>query len=381
MKIPRTLIIATLFGAAAPASPLLGARLTPVAGGFSDITTVTAPRGDGRVFVVEQRGIVRVIPAGQTTPLATPYLDLRDRVKSGGEQGLLGLAFHPRFAINGKLYVNYTNALGSTVIAEFRAPTASANRVSRATFRRLMRIAQPYSNHNGGNVAFGPDGFLYIGMGDGGSGGDPQNRAQSMRSRLGKMLRIDVNGTQGTLPYRIPATNPYRTRTGVPKEIYSIGLRNPWRFSFDRARGDLWIGDVGQNAVEEINFNASGLGRGVNYGWRRFEGRTRYSSTPLGPGRLIWPVATYSHSVGCSVTGGFVYRGPSIPGLDGRYLYSDFCASKIWSLRAGPTPGDRRDITASLGVTIPKYGVRTFGEGGDGTLYIANATQVWRFRG
>jgi glucose/arabinose dehydrogenase len=242
-----------------------------------------------------------------------------------------------------------------------------------------MRIAQPYSNHNGGNVAFGPDGYLYIGMGDGGSGGDPQNRAQSMRTRLGKMLRIDVNGTQGTLQYRIPASNPYRTRIGVPKEIYSIGLRNPWRFSFDRSRGDLWIGDVGQSAVEEIDFNAAGLGRGVNYGWRRFEGRSRYSSSPLGPGRLIWPVATFSHRVGCSVTGGFVYRGPSIPGLDGRYLFSDFCASRIWSMRAGPTPGDRRDISATLGVRIPKFGVRTFGEGGDGTLYVANATQIWRF--
>lgn len=379
MRISRTLTIATALGVAATASPALAARLTPVAGGFRDVTTVTAPRGDGRIFVVEQRGIVRVIPAGASTPLATPYLDLTDRVRSGGEQGLLGLTFHPKFASNGKLYVNYTNARGSTVVAEFRAPTPSANRVSRATFRRLMRIAQPYSNHNGGNVAFGPDGYLYIGMGDGGSGGDPQNRAQSMRSRLGKMLRIDVNGTQGTLPYRIPASNPYRTRIGVPKEIYSIGLRNPWRFSFDRARGDLWIGDVGQNSVEEIDFNAVGLGRGANYGWRRYEGRSRYAATTLGPGRLIWPVSTYSHSVGCSVTGGFVYRGPSISGLDGRYLFSDYCASRIWSMRAGPTPGDRRDITTSLGVAIPQYGVRTFGEGGDGTLYVASGTQVWRF--
>ncbi len=371
--------IATALGVALSAAPALGARLAPFASGFSDITTIAAPHGDGRVFVVEQRGIIRVIPAGQTTPLPRPYLDLTDRISAGGEQGLLGLAFHPKFATNGKLYVNYTNLAGSTVVAQLKAPSAAANSVSRTSFRRLMRIAQPYSNHNGGNLAFGPDGFLYIGMGDGGSGGDPGNRAQSLRSRLGKMLRIDVNGTQGKLPYRIPVTNPFRTRVGVPKEIYSIGLRNPWRFSFDRSRGDLWIGDVGQDSVEEIDFNAKGRGRGVNYGWHRFEGRTRYASTPLGPGRLVWPVTTYSHSTGCSVTGGFVYRGPSIPGLDGRYLFSDYCTSRIWSMRSGPAPGDRRDITATLGITLPQYGVKAFGEGGDGTLYVTTGSQIWRF--
>lgn len=376
MKRSRALHLTIGLAAAASASPALGATLNRVADGFSDVTTVTAPRGDDRVFVVEQRGVVRIVRNG--TVLPTPFLDISARVRNGGEQGLLGLAFHPKFATNGKFYVNFTDGAGATIISQFRA-AAGANTVNVATGRRLMRIPQPYSNHNGGNLAFGPEGYLYIGMGDGGSGGDPENRAQSMKTRLGKMLRIDVDGTQGRLKYRIPLTNPYRTRAGIPPEVFAIGLRNPWRFSFDRTRGDLWIGDVGQNAVEEVDYVPKGKVRGVNFGWKRFEGRSKFSSTKLGPGRLVGPVATYPHGPGCSITGGFVYRGPSIPDLDGRYLFSDYCSSQIWSMRAGPTPGDLRDVTTSFGLTVPQFGVRTFGEGGDGTLYIATGDKVYRF--
>ncbi len=378
MKSSRALTITITIGlaVAATAGQASGASLTRVTGGFADVTTVTAPRGDERVFVVEQRGVVRIVRSGATVP--TPFLDISGRVRNGGEQGLLGLAFHPKFATNGKFYVNFTDSSGATIVSQFRA-APGANTVSLTTGRRLMRIPQPYANHNGGNLAFGPDGYLYIGMGDGGSGGDPENRAQNMRTRLGKLLRIDVDGTQGRLPYRIPRTNPYRTKAGIPPEIYAIGLRNPWRFSFDRTRGDLWIGDVGQNSVEEVDFVPKGKARGVNFGWKRFEGRSKFSSTRLGPGRLVGPVTTYPHGPGCSITGGFVYRGPSIPDLDGRYLFSDYCSSQIWSMRAGPTPGDRREITSALGVTVPQFGVRTFGEGGDGTLYVATGDTVWRF--
>ena len=228
-------------------------------------------------------------------------------------------------------------------------------------------------------VAFGPDGFLYIGMGDGGSGGDPGNRAQNLGTRLGKILRIDVNGRTKTRPYKIPVSNPFRNRRGAQPEIFALGVRNPWRFSFDRARPDLWIGDVGQNTIEEIDFATLARARGANFGWNRFEGRSRFSAVPLSVGRLIQPVAQYNHGPGCSVTGGYVYRGPSIPDLDGRYIFSDFCSSQVWSMRAGPTPGGLRDISNALGMRLPTGGVRGFGEGSDGRLYVTTGGTVWRF--
>ncbi len=363
------------------ASPAMGAQLTQVASGFQGALLVTAPAGDDRLFVVEQGGTVRIIrPDGTVVP--RPFVDLSSLVSSGGERGLLGLAFHPRYASNGRFFVNYTNRSGTTVVAELRV---SGNRdVANAGSRRvLMRIAQPYANHNGGMVAFGPDGFLYIGMGDGGSGGDPENRAQNLRSLLGKMLRIDVNGRTAARPYRIPASNPFRGRPGVPPEIFALGLRNPWRFSFDRVRGDLWIGDVGQNSREEIDFVTLARARGANFGWKRFEGRSRFSGVGLSAGRLVQPVADYGHGAGCSVTGGYVYRGPGIPGLDGRYVFADFCTSRVWSMRAGPTPGGLREITGALGTRLPTAGenggVRAFGEGADGRLYVSTGTRIWRF--
>jgi glucose/arabinose dehydrogenase len=378
MRSRRILPLLTVAAVAATAAtPATAARLTRVAGGFSDALLVQAPAGDARLFVVEQTGTIRIVRSNGTV-LPQPFLDVRNLISAGGERGLLGLAFHPRYASNGRFFVNYTNRQGATVVAEFRRSPGNGNVASPGSRRTLVRIAQPFSNHNGGMAAFGPDGYLYIGMGDGGSGGDPGNRAQNLRSVLGKMLRIDVNGRAGTRPYRIPATNPFRGRAGVPPEIFGLGLRNPWRFSFDRARGDLWVADVGQNSVEEVNFTTLARARGANYGWKRFEGTRRFSNVALGGGRLVSPVAQYGHGRGCSVTGGYVYRGPSIPGLNGRYVFADFCSSRVWSMRAGPTPGNLREITGALGRRLP-FGVRGFGEGGDGRLYVTTGAEVWRF--
>ena len=370
--------IATVVGLAlAATAPAMGARLTQTATGFDRALLITAPSGDDRLFVVEQGGRIRVVrPDG--TMASRPFLDISSLVSQGGEQGLLGLAFHPRYAQNGRLFVNYTNRQGATVVAEFRV-SGDRNVVNAGSRRRLLRIAQPFANHNGGMVTFGPDGFLYIGMGDGGSGGDPGNRAQNLGSLLGKMLRIDVNGHGARRPYKIPASNPFRGRRGAQPEIFALGLRNPWRFSFDRTRGDLWIGDVGQNRIEEVDFATSARARGANFGWSRFEARSRFSNVPLSAGHLIQPVTQYNHGPGCSITGGYVYRGPSIPDLDGRYIFSDFCSSQVWSMRAGPTPGGRRDISDSLGTRLPAAGVRGFGEGADGRLYVTTGETIWRF--
>lgn len=364
----------------AASGPAAAARLTRVADGFDRALLIQSPAGDDRLFVVEQSGTIRIIrPNG--TVAAQPFLNLSNLVtpnNAGTEQGLLGLAFHPNYAANGRFYVNYTNRQGSTVVSEFRV---SGNRdvANAASRRRLLLIGQPFSNHNGGMVAFGPDGFLYIGMGDGGSGGDPGNRAQNMRTMLGKILRIDVNGRSGARPYRIPPSNPFRGRRGVPPEIFALGTRNPWRFSFDRRRGDAWIGEVGQNAIEEVDFVTPKAFRGANFGWKRFEGRSRFSSVRLSAGHLVQPVAQYSHANGrCSITGGYVYRGPSIAALNGRYVYGDFCTGQLWSMRAGPNPGNVREITGALGTRLPA-GPRGFGEGGDGRLYVAVGSSVWRF--
>ena len=375
IRVLRQLAIAAVLSMAV-AVPALGARLTRVASDFDHALLITAPAGDDRLFVVEQTGKIRILRPNGTVD-ARPFLDISSLVSDGGEQGLLGLAFHPQHATNGRLFVNYTNRAGTTVIAEFRV-SGDPDVANAGSRRTLMRISQPFENHNGGMVAFGPDGFLYIGMGDGGSGGDPGNRAQNLRTLHGKMLRIDVNGSTPGRGYRIPKSNPFRGRLGVPPEIFALGLRNPWRFSFDRARGDLWIGDVGQNRIEEINFAPLSRARAANFGWKRFEGRSRFSDTRLTAGHLIQPVTQYNHGPGCSVTGGYVYRGPSIPALDGRYVFSDFCSAQVWTMRAGPTPGPRREISGSLGTRLPT-GVTGFGEGSDARLYVTTGDVVWRF--
>ena len=310
-----------------------------VAGGLSKPVYLThAGDGSGRRFVVEQTGRIRVITNGGTL-LATPFLNLSASIRYGGEQGLLGLAFHPDYETNGKFYVYLTlGSNGYQVVNEYRANPPNANTVDWRTGRRILTMADPYSNHNGGHIAFGPDGFLYIGTGDGGSAGDPGNRAQSTTTLLGKMLRIDINGTQGTWQYRVPANNPYVGVAGYD-EIWSRGLRNPWGWSFDRANGDMYIADVGQDRYEEVNISLGpNAGRGLNYGWKVMEGRHCYSpSTGCSTTGKVLPVEEYAHAVtgedNCSVTGGYVYRGANAL-LAGGYFFGDYCSGRLWSMPA-----------------------------------------------
>ncbi|MEW6582283.1 MAG: PQQ-dependent sugar dehydrogenase, partial [Actinomycetota bacterium] len=323
--------------------------------------------------IVEQTGRIRIVTGGRPHP--RPFLDLSRRITSGGEQGLLGLAFHPDHATNGRLYVNYTDRAGDTRIVEYRV-TTNRNQANPATRRQLLHVPQPYPNHNGGHLTFGPDRKLYIGLGDGGSGGDPHDNGQRRDTLLGKILRIDVDTRTGRLPYGIPPDNPYADGAGGRRrEIWHWGLRNPWRFTFDRATGDMWIGDVGQNAVEEIDHRDAGAPGGANFGWRAYEGRRPGFGTAAGP--TIPPVFQYTHAKGCSVTGGHVYRGRRVPTLTGRYILADYCSGRVWTLRAEPTPGDPREITRTL--TRPLTGITSFGEDADGDLYATAGNAVYRF--
>jgi glucose/arabinose dehydrogenase len=300
-------------------------RLARVAEGLDNPVWLTAPPGDTtRLFVVEQTGRIRILRGGQVLPV--PFLDLRDRVRSGGERGLLSVAFHPRYHDNGWLFVDYTDRHGDTRIERYHV-SADPDRADPASAFPILGIAQPYPNHNGGLVMFGPDGMLWIGMGDGGSGGDPQNRAENGDELLGKMLRIDVDHGE---PYTIPRGNAYPSGGGRG-EIWAIGLRNPWRFSFDPARDDLWIGDVGQNAWEEVD-RASTRATGLDFGWRRYEGTHAYKPAEGRP--PVMPVLEYPHAEGCSVIGGFVYRGHAVPALAGQYVYADYCSGWIRSVPA-----------------------------------------------
>jgi glucose/arabinose dehydrogenase len=308
---------------------------------------VTAPPNDRtRLFVLEQEGRIRVALRGRM--LARPFLDIRRLVVVGSEQGLLGLAFHPNYARNKRFYVNYTDNNGDTRVVEYRANRAGTAALTR-TARRLLFVNQPYANHNGGGLAFGPDGLLYVGMGDGGSGGDPENRAQNMRTLLGKLVTINVNA-----------------RRPVPR-IAALGLRNPWRFTFDRANGDLYIGDVGQNAWEEINYvprRSPGL---ENYGWDAWEGRARFERKATPTGRIVFPIEVYSHGQGCSVTGGVVYRGSAVPDARGRYFYGDYCSGTIWSLRVV-----NRRATDVRRESFRVEGLSSFGQDAAGEMYATS---------
>lgn len=300
----------------------------PVIGGLQRPLGMAAPAdGTGRLFVLEQTGRVQIVQPGQLLP--TPYLDITDRVGStANEQGLLGLAFHPRYAENGFFYVNYTDLNGDTVIASFQVSPDDPNRADPGSEKRLLSISQPFPNHNGGEVTFGPDGYLYLGLGDGGSAGDPQGNGQSLDTLLGKILRIDVDNGE---PYAIPPNNPF-AGGGGRAEIWAYGLRNPWRFSFDRLSGDMYIGDVGQNQIEEIDFLPAGSPGGANFGWDFFEGSSVYEGAPPSDLQLIPPVAEYRHDMGCSVTGGVVYRGSRLPAWQGVYLFGDYCSGMVWGL-------------------------------------------------
>jgi len=350
-------------GARAAARP----RLVRV-GRFDNPVYVTAPAGDRRrVFVVEQRGVVRVVRGGRT--LGQPFLDISDRVRSGGEQGLLSIAFAPDYARTGRLYVDYTDRSGNTVVAEYRRSGADADRADPGTAREVLTQRQPEENHNGGQLQFGPDGLLYIGLGDGGGADDQHGRrgnAQDLGTMLGKILRIDPR-PDGGQPYGIPGDNPFRGRAGARPEIYAYGLRNPWRFSFDRRTGDLTIGDVGQGEVEEIDFRRRGTGRGVNFGWRPFEGSRRNFDEPA-PGAVM-PALEYSHGGGrCSVTGGYVVRDRALRGLVGRYVFGDYCTGELTSTRLRLP---RAAGTRGLGLQVPS--LTSFGEDGRGRVYAASA--------
>jgi glucose/arabinose dehydrogenase len=357
----------TAHAQAAPFDPnAVSVSLDVVAQGFSQPTFVTsAGDGSGRLFVVEKQGSIRVIANG--APLPDPFLDIRSLVGSSGtEQGLLGLAFHPHFAENGRFFVMYTanNAPnGDNTIAEYHV-SSDPNRADPNSGRVLLAIPDFAPNHNGGMLAFGPDGYLYAGTGDGGGAGDPQRNGQNLQALLGKLLRLDVDGGA---PYAIPPDNPFAGRQDARPEIWAYGLRNPWRFSFDRATNDLWIADVGQNNWEEIDFQPAGSPGGQNYGWSIMEGMhcfrpaTNCDQTGLTP-----PVAEYGHDLGCSITGGYVYRGQASPALTGVYLYGDYCSGRIWALYQTPDGAYHQAQLLQQNIQIS-----SFGEDEAGEVYVA----------
>ena len=372
------LSLAALGGTLAVAAPAVAAeqhqgptiQLARVASVGDALYVTGAPGQAKRLYVVQQSGRVVIYDRGRKR--AAPFLNVSGLISSGGERGLLGFAFHPQYKRNGHFFVNYTDRAGNTRVVEYRR--RNANRANPRSARVLMRINQPASNHNGGHLAFGPDGFLYIGTGDGGGAGDPVRAGQNRASLLGKLLRIDVNGRTARRGYRIPSSNPFRG--GAAPEVYHYGLRNPWRFSFDRRRGDLWIGDVGQNAIEEISFRRAGTPGGANFGWNAFEGRQRFGGTLRG-GRHVPPVAQYSHAQGCSITGGYVYRGNRVRSLRGRYVAADFCTGRVWSMLAGPRPRGFTEITGRLNRRLGS--VTSFGEGSNGDLYVISGGTLYRF--
>jgi glucose/arabinose dehydrogenase len=345
----------TAASAPTPADAAAGTAPPSVAlrsiGTFDQPVYVTSPPGDSsRLFVVEKTGRIRIVKNGSV--LATPFLDISGLVSNGGEQGLLSMAFDPRFATNRRFYVDYTDVNGDTRVVGYRASRADPDVAVPGSARVLLRVDQPYANHNGGQLQFGPNGMLFVGMGDGGGGGDPQHRAQDPRSRLGKLLRLNVN------------VSPVRVRT------YAKGLRNPWRFSFDRKTGALWIGDVGQDAWEEIDYLRPGRPAGANLGWNGYEGTHVYDAqvaATLDKAALTWPVAQYSHSLGESVTGGYVYRGSAIPALRGFYLFADFVSGHVWA-KKGPG-GARRALSGADGQVAQ---VSSFGQDARGELYVVS---------
>jgi glucose/arabinose dehydrogenase len=314
--------------------------------------------GDGtdKLFVVEQAGKIYVFENNAYVTVKKLFLNIVDSVSSGGEMGLLGLAFHPNYENNRYFYVNYTKTspVRRTLIVRFEASSTNPDSADRASSKILMEIVQPFSNHNGGQLAFGPDGYLYIALGDGGSGGDPQNYAQNKSTLLGKLLRIDVDKTQGSLNYAIPADNPFKNNTqGFKEEIYAYGLRNPWRFSFDFLTGKLWCADVGQNAWEEIDIVING----GNYGWRCYEGNHSYDMSKCSDTNYIPPIWEYSHSEGISITGGYVYRGPNLPQLYGKYIYADFGTKKIWALTYDGINPATNQLLLTASRSITSFGV------------------------
>lgn len=334
--------------------------IAPYATGFSKPVEIVHPKDDARLFVVEQSGSIKILNPDGTTN-ANPFLVLSSStISSTGERGLLGLAFHPNYATNGYFYLNYTNTDGNTVIARYSVDANNPNlALNPGTI--LLTVTQPESNHNGGTIKFGPDGYLYIGMGDGGGSGDPQNRAQNINDNLGKMLRIDVDSA---LHYGIPPTNPYLGIEGND-EIWAIGLRNPWKFSFDRVNGDLWIADVGEGKMEEINKIKNPLTAGLNFGWRCYEGTASYNTSGCASmSTMTFPIAEYDHSQGCSITGGYLYTGSLYPALLGKYVFADYCKNRL-------AIADQSGVITYTDSFEGSNSFTTFGEDINGELYVA----------
>ncbi|HEX6589184.1 MAG TPA: PQQ-dependent sugar dehydrogenase [Longimicrobiales bacterium] len=378
---PLTLILLAAAGACSPPTDASGgtsARETPdsvrlvarqVAGGLENPVFATAPAADGRLFIVEQAGRVRVVRDGQL--LVRPFLDIRDRTRAGGERGMLSVAFHPDYASNGFLYVNYTDLNGDTNVERYTV-SSDPDSVDPATAHRILFVEQPYANHNGGLVAFGPDGMLYVGMGDGGSAGDPLEAAQDLDDALGKLLRLDVDAGD---PYAVPDDNPYATAAGPRALVWALGLRNPWRFSWDDDSGLIFVADVGQNEWEEINAQPADA-PAINYGWDDMEASECFEPEDdcLIDDRVL-PVHEYDHGDGCSVTGGYVYRGSAIPEIRGHYFYADWCGGWIRSFRIDETGDAASHRTWDVG-SIGR--VTSFGLDAAGELYVVGEGAVYR---
>ena len=342
-------------------------ELAPVVSDLAAPVFVTGPPdGSGRLFVVEQGGVIRVVRDGVL--LDEPFIDLSSLVQAGGERGLLGLAFPPGYGAGRRdFYVHFSDRNGDTVVAQVQTRADDPDRADPASVRTILTQAQPYANHNGGWIGFDADGMLLIGLGDGGAGGDPENRASDLGTILGKILRIDVLGATGDTLYRIPADNPFVGADGARGEILHYGLRNPFRASIDPVTGDLWIGDVGQSAWEEVDV-APAAARGLDFGWRRWEGRHCYDEAAgCDPTGVTMPVAEYPHAEGCSVIGGVVYRGTAIPALRGAYLYSDFCSGTLWAIDAGIHTAQAPIVLAETGRSISSIGV-----GANGEVYLTD---------
>jgi glucose/arabinose dehydrogenase len=356
-------------------APPVSISLQPVVGGLPKPIGISAAPGDPRLFVIGQAGQIVVVGGGKITGT---FLDISKRMSCCGERGLLGLAFHPQYATNGRFFVRYTDPAGDLRISEFRV-SANPNKADPSSEKILLTIPHPsYANHNGGRIEFGPDGYLYIGTGDGGSGGDPHNHGQSLDTLLGKLLRIDVDHAAAGKAYGLPSDNPFVGQAGKLGEIYSYGLRNPYSFSFDRATGDLWIGDVGQDRYEEIDraTSASGRGNGANFGWNVMEANHCYSpSSDCIRDGLTLPLTEYAHgagdSIGCAVIGGYVYRGTAHPDLTGRYFFGDECSGLVWDVTAAAPASQTPQKLLSSGLNIDGWGQAT-----DGELYVVAANGV-----
>jgi len=345
-------------------------KLEEIASGLNNPVYVTSPAGDARLFIVEQIGRIRIVENGQL--LATPFLDIVSKVSSGGERGLLSVAFHPQYRTNGFFYVYYTGSGGEIRIERYSV-SSNANLANAASVKVLVTVPHLRTNHNGGLAMFGPDGMLYLGLGDGGGGGDPDHNGQNQTTLLGKLLRINVDSGD---PYSIPSGNPFAGRSDARQEIWAMGLRNPWRYAFDKSIGRLYVADVGQDAVEEVNV-VTATRAGVNYGWNVLEGSTCYNAPSCSKSGFEIPVLEYSHANGqCSVTGGFVYRGTAIPEIAGAYFYADYCAGwvKSFTYDNGAASNQKDWNLGNVG------SITSFGEDSAGELYLTSANgRVYKF--